>query len=80
MGRALARTPSAIGDALSVGGTAEDWIEKIKRDFRPAGFDHLLVPFADPFLVESSAGMRIDGLPSLHDQIRLFHSRVMSAF
>jgi len=80
VGRALALTPSAIGDALSVGGTAEDWIEKIKRDFHPAGFDHLLVTFADPFLVESWAGIRIDGLPSLDDQIRLFHSRVMSAF
>jgi 5,10-methylenetetrahydromethanopterin reductase len=64
VGRALALTPSAIGDALSVGGTAEDWIEKIKRDFQPAGFDHLLVTFADPFLVESWAGIRIDGLPS----------------
>ena len=68
VGRALALTPSAIGDALSVGGTAEDWIEKIKRDFQPAGFDHLLVTFADPFLVESWAGIRIDGLPSLDDQ------------
>jgi len=72
--RPSASAPAAVGDALCVGGTAEDWIEKIKRDFQPAGFDHLLVTFADPFLVESWAGIRIDGLPSLDDQIRLFHS------
>ena len=76
--RALALTPSAVGDALSVGGTAEDWIEKIERDFLPSGFGHLLVTFADPFLVESWAGLTIDGLPSLDDQIRLFHDSVIS--
>ena len=76
--RALALTPPAVGDALSVAGTAQDWIEKIERDLLPAGFDHLLVTFADPFLVESWAGLTIDGLPSLDDQIRLFHDSVIS--
>ncbi len=76
--RALALTPPEVGDALSVAGTAQDWIDKIERDLVPAGFDHLLVTFADPFLVESWAGLTIDGLPSLDDQIRLFQSSVMS--
>ena len=71
--RALALTPPAVGDALSVAGTAQDWIEKIERDLLPSGIGHLQVTFADPFLVESWAGLTIDGLPSLDDQIRLFH-------
>ncbi len=75
--RALALTPPAVGDALSVAGTPQDWIDKIERDVLPAGFDHLLVTFADPFLVESWAGLTIDGLPTLDDQIRLFHESVM---
>ena len=77
---ALELTPSAAGDALSVAGTAQDWIDKIERDFIPAGFRHLLVTFADPFLVESWAGITIEGLPSLEDQLRLFHALVMPAF
>ena len=77
--RAIALTPPEVGDALSVAGTARDWIEKIERDLRPSGFNHLLVTFADPFLVESWAGLSIDSLPSLDDQIRLFHDSVMSA-
>jgi 5,10-methylenetetrahydromethanopterin reductase len=77
--RALALTPPEVGDALSVAGTAQDWIEKVERDFEPSGFNHLLVTFADPFLVESWAGITIEGLPSLDDQIRLFHRSVMSA-
>ena len=75
--RALALTPPTVGDALSVGGTAQDWIDKIERDFRPSGFNHLLVTFADAFLVESWSGLTIEGLPSLDDQIRLFHDSVM---
>jgi len=77
--RALALTPTAVGDALSVAGTPQDWIEKIERDIEPSGFNHLLVTFADPFLVESWAGLTIDGLPTLDDQITLFHGSVMSA-
>jgi hypothetical protein len=37
------------------------------------------VTFADPFLLESWAGLTIDGLPTLDDQITLFHGSVMSA-
>jgi 5,10-methylenetetrahydromethanopterin reductase len=77
--RALALTPKAVGDALCVAGTPHDWIQKIERDIAPSGFNHLLVTFADPFLVESWAGLTIDGLPALDDQIRLFHAKVMPA-
>jgi 5,10-methylenetetrahydromethanopterin reductase len=76
--RALALTPRAVGDALSVAGTAQDWIDKIEGELLPAGFGHLLVTFADPVLVEGWAGFTIDGLPSLDDQIRLFHDSVIS--
>ena len=78
--RALELTPTAVGDALSVAGTPQDWIDKIEQDVEPSGINHLLVTFADPFLVESWAGVTITGLPSLDDQIRLFHDAVMSAF
>jgi hypothetical protein len=55
-------------------------IDKIEEDFLPAGFRHLLATFADPFLVESWAGMTIEVLPSLEEQLRLFHESVMSVF
>jgi hypothetical protein len=38
------------------------------------------VTFTDPFLIENWAGPSIQGLPSLDDQIRLFHGSVMPAF
>ncbi len=76
--RALALTPSDVGDALSVAGTPGAWIDKIERDLLPTGFNHLLVTFADPFLIESWAGRTIQGLPSLEDQILLFQRSVMT--
>jgi 5,10-methylenetetrahydromethanopterin reductase len=76
--RALEGTPPSVGEALSVAGTPSDWIEWIEEDFVPAGFAHLLVTFADPFLVESWAGISIDGLPTLDEQIQLFRREVMA--
>lgn len=78
--RALELTSPELGDALSVAGTPGDWITKIERDVIPAGFGHLLVTFADPFLVQSWAGEKIPGLPTLEDQLQLFHDEVMAAF
>ncbi len=78
--RALELTSPELGATLSVAGTPRDWIQKIEQDFRPAGFDHILVTFADPFLVDSWAGRTVDGLPTLEDQLRLFHDEVMPAF
>lgn len=77
--RALALTPPAVGDALSIAGTPQDWIDMIEQRLLPSGFNHLLVTFADPFLAESWAGLTIDVLPSLDDQIRLFHGSVIPA-
>jgi 5,10-methylenetetrahydromethanopterin reductase len=77
---ALALMPPEVGDALSVAGSPQAWVDKIERDLLPSGFGHLLVTFADPFLVESWAGLEIEGLPSLEEQIRLFRSSVMSVF
>jgi 5,10-methylenetetrahydromethanopterin reductase len=78
--RALELTPAELGDTLSVAGTPGDWVRKIEEDVVPLGFNHVLVTFADPFLVESWSGLRIPGLPSLEDQLKLFHDEVMPAF
>jgi alkanesulfonate monooxygenase SsuD/methylene tetrahydromethanopterin reductase-like flavin-dependent oxidoreductase (luciferase family) len=76
--RALGLTPPAVADALTVAGTPQDWLEWLERDFAPSGFGHVLVTFADPFLVESWTGITIDGLPTLGEQLQLFHGDVVS--
>jgi hypothetical protein len=34
----------------------------------------------DPFLVESWAGLTVEGLPDMNDQLRLLHDDVMPHF
>ena len=76
--QALELTPTEAAEALTVAGTPQDWLDWLQGDFAPSGFGHVLVTFADPFLVESWSGVTIDGLPPLREQLRLFHDEVMS--
>jgi 5,10-methylenetetrahydromethanopterin reductase len=77
--RALELTPEAVVDALSVAGTPEDWVERLRRDVLPTGVDHLLVSFADPFTVRSWSGRDVEGVPDLAGQLRLFSDEVVPA-
>ena len=74
---ALDLTPDEIADRLVLAGTPEDWIEWLTGVYEPAGLNHALVSFADPFTLESWAGIRIEGLPSLCDQVRLVGEEVL---
>jgi 5,10-methylenetetrahydromethanopterin reductase len=75
--RALAATPDAIADRLVVAGTPDDWLQWLTETYFAAGLDHALVSFTDPFTLRSWAGVAVEGLPSLRDQIRLFGERVL---
>lgn len=78
---ALALVSTEVGTRLSLAGTPEEWIERIERDFVPHGYDHLALGLADPFLVEHWSGRpAAEGLPSLTEQLRLIHDRVIPAF
>ena len=75
--RALGATPDAIADRLVVAGTPEDWLQWLTETYAPAGLDHALVSFTDPFTLRTWAGVEIQGLPTLTEQVRLFGERVL---
>jgi 5,10-methylenetetrahydromethanopterin reductase len=75
--RALASTPDSVADRLVVAGTPDDWLCWLTETYAPAGLDHALVSFADPFTLRTWAGVSVDGLPSLDDQVRLFGEHVL---
>jgi 5,10-methylenetetrahydromethanopterin reductase len=77
---ALALVPASVGAQLSLAGTPRDWIERLKRDFLPHGYNHIALGLADPFLVERWSGRPLDGLPPLHEQLQLLHEHVLPAF
>jgi 5,10-methylenetetrahydromethanopterin reductase len=77
--RALASTPGSLADRLVVAGTPDDWLRWLTETYAAAGLDHALVSFADPFTLRTWAGLSIDGLPSLGEQVRLFGEHVLRA-
>jgi 5,10-methylenetetrahydromethanopterin reductase len=75
--RALAATPDSLADRLVVAGTPDDWLRWLTETYAPSGMEHALVSFADPFALQTWAGVEVEGLPSLRDQVRLFGESVL---
>jgi 5,10-methylenetetrahydromethanopterin reductase len=77
--KALAATADEIADRIMVAGTPEDWLRWLEETYAPAGLNHALVSFTDPFTLEAWAGVRLDGLPNLVEQVRLVGEQVIPA-
>jgi 5,10-methylenetetrahydromethanopterin reductase len=77
--RALELTTPEIGERLSIAGEPAEWVERLRRDVAPHGYDHVALGLVDASLVKSWSGVRIDGLPSLAGQLELFAAEVMPA-
>lgn len=75
--RALAATPDSLADRLVVAGTPDDWLRWLTETYAPSGMEHALVSFADPFTLRTWAGVEVDHLPCLRDQVRLFGESVL---
>ena len=75
--RALQLTPNEIVDRIMVAGTPEDWISWLTDVYAPAGLNHALVSFTDPFTLNAWAGVEIDGLPGLAQQVQIMGEAVL---
>ena len=75
--RALEATPEEVADQIMVAGTPEDWVRWLTETYAPAGFNHALVSFTDPFTLKAWAGIDVEGLPDLGEQVRIFGEQVL---
>jgi 5,10-methylenetetrahydromethanopterin reductase len=75
--RALEATPDEVADRIMVAGTPEDWVRWLSETYAPAGLNHALVSFTDPFTLRAWAGITVEGLPDLGEQVRLFGAHVL---
>jgi hypothetical protein len=41
------------------------------------GYNHALVSFADPFTLKAWAGIEVEGLPDLREQVNIFGEQVL---
>lgn len=74
---ALAATPPEIADRIILAGTPQEWVQWLAGTYAPAGLNHALVSFADPFSLSAWAGIEIEGLPELGEQVRLVGEQVI---
>jgi 5,10-methylenetetrahydromethanopterin reductase len=74
---ALAATPDEVADRLMVAGTPEDWVRWLTETYAPQGLNHALVSFTDPFTLKAWAGMEVEGLPDLGEQVRMVGEQVI---
>jgi len=67
-------------EKLSVAGTPEECVEKIKADIQPAGVNHMVLALSDAALVKLFSGEDVPNVPDIQGQLRLVAERVMPAF
>jgi 5,10-methylenetetrahydromethanopterin reductase len=69
-----------LSEKLSVAGTPEECVEKIKADIEPAGVNHMILALSDAHLVEFFSGQAVENVPDIKGQLKLVADRVMPAF
>jgi 5,10-methylenetetrahydromethanopterin reductase len=76
---ALELTSPEVAEKLSIAGTPEECITKIKRDIEPTGVNHMILALTDPKLVKTFTGKDVD-VPEIQGQLQLVRDEVMPAF
>jgi 5,10-methylenetetrahydromethanopterin reductase len=69
-----------LAEKLSVAGTPEECVEKIKRDIESAGVNHMILALSDAHLVEFFSGQKVENVPDIQGQLKLVAERVVPAF
>jgi 5,10-methylenetetrahydromethanopterin reductase len=67
-------------EKLSLAGTPEECVEKIKADIQPSGVNHMVLALADPAIVKLFSGEDVANVPDMSGQLRLVAERMMPAF
>ncbi|KAF4406363.1 LLM class flavin-dependent oxidoreductase [Streptomyces lycii] len=80
LARGIELTTPEIADRLSVSGTPEECLEKIRQEIAPSGVNHMICAITDRGLVRAFTGRDLDGVASVDEQLRLIHERIMPAF
>jgi 5,10-methylenetetrahydromethanopterin reductase len=77
--KALELTTPEVAEKLSLAGTPEECIDKLRNDILPTGVNHVIAAVTDPFLVKVFSGQEVANVPDVVGQLRLIHDEVMPA-
>ena len=80
MAKGIELTNPELADRLSIAGTPEECVAKIKEQVEPTGVNHMILAITDAALVKALMGRELEGVPDINAQLQLVHDRVMPAF
>ena len=72
-------TTKEIGETLSIAGTPEECVAKLK-EIEAAGVNHMILAITDATLVKTFMGKDLEGVADVDTQLRLIHDRIMPEF
>ncbi|MDG4860112.1 LLM class flavin-dependent oxidoreductase [Streptomyces sp. T-3] len=77
LARGIELTSPEVAEKLSVSGTPEECLEKIRRDIEPSGVNHMICAITDRSLVRAFTGRDLEGVADVDTQLRLIHDKIM---
>jgi 5,10-methylenetetrahydromethanopterin reductase len=80
LARGIELTTPEVAERLSVAGTPEECLDKIRREIAPAGVNHVICALTDRTLVKAFTGRDLPDVADVDTQLRLIHERIMPAF
>ncbi|MFI7703907.1 LLM class flavin-dependent oxidoreductase [Nonomuraea sp. NPDC049480] len=80
LARAIELTTPELGERLSIAGTPEECVAKIKREIEPSGVNHMILAITDATLVKQFMGRELPEVADVDSQLRLIHDQIMPAF
>jgi 5,10-methylenetetrahydromethanopterin reductase len=80
LARGIELTTPEITERLSVAGTPQECVDKIRRELVPAGVNHLILAITDSALVRTFTGRELAGVADVDAQLRLIHDQIMPEF
>nr|EIF93602.1 methylenetetrahydromethanopterin reductase [Streptomyces tsukubensis NRRL18488] len=80
LARGIELTTPEVTERLSVSGTPEECVEKIRDEIAVAGVNHLICGVTDRTLVKAFTERDLPQVPGAQEQLRLIHDRIMPAF
>lgn len=77
---AVELTSPEIAEKLSISGTPEECVAKIRSEIEPTGVNHVILAITDRDLVRAFTGRELRNVGDAAAQLRLVHEQVMPAF
>ena len=62
-------------EKLSLAGTPEEVVEKIRTDIQPSGVNHMILALSDAALVKAFSGEDVPNVPDINGQLQLVAKR-----